>query len=136
MAELKPWEIPQGTGMFNLMRQLGGSMGIAIIATLLARFTKVNKALLAVHVSDGDPATMERLGLLTRGAIARGVDGVTAKAQALAVLDRQVTVQATVLSFSRIYFISALALVSALPLLLLWKTGKGRQTGQAAQAGH
>jgi len=136
MAELKPWEIPQGTGMFNLMRQLGGSMGIAIIATLLARFTKVNKALLAVHVSDGDPATMERLGLLTRGAIARGVDAVTAKAQALAVLDRQVTVQATVLSFSRIYFISALALVSALPLLLLWKTGKGRQTGQAAQAGH
>ena len=39
MAELKRSELAQGTGMFNLTRQLGGSLGIAIMATLLQRFT-------------------------------------------------------------------------------------------------
>ncbi len=132
MAELSPQQIPQGTGMFNLMRQLGGSLGIATIATLLARFTKVNKALLADHLSVGDPATMERLTGLTRAMQARGFDPLVAKQQALMLIDRQMTAQATVLSFSKIYLISGTAFVCALPLLLLWKHGRGRAMGSGA----
>ncbi|MBI3792143.1 MAG: DHA2 family efflux MFS transporter permease subunit [Gemmatimonadetes bacterium] len=132
MAELAPQDIPQGTGMFNLMRQLGGSMGIAVIATLLGRFTKVGKALLSEHVTNGDPATMERLNFITRGLQSRGIDAITAKQQALALLDRGMTAQATVLGFSKIYLISGTAFVCALPLLLLWKHGKGRQMGGGA----
>ena len=132
MAELAPRDIPQGTGMFNLMRQLGGSLGIAIIATLLGRYTKVAKVLLAEHVTSGDPVAMERLAALTRGMVARGMDVFTAKQQALMLLDRQVTVQATVLSFSKIYLLSGTIFVCALPLLLFWKTGKGRQASAAA----
>lgn len=134
MAELSPQEIPQGTGMFNLMRQLGGSLGIAVIATLLGRFTKVAKALLAEHVANGDPATMERLNFITRGLQSRGIDVLTAKQQALAIMDRQMTAQATVLSFSKIYLLSGTVFVCALPLLAFWKHGKGRQAGGAADA--
>jgi DHA2 family multidrug resistance protein len=47
MAELPAQELAQGTGMFNLTRQLGGSLGIAISATLLGRFTAQSRALLA-----------------------------------------------------------------------------------------
>src|SRR6478736_1669776 len=47
MADLQVKDLAQGTGMFNLMRQLGGSLGIAIMATLLTRYTKVQHALLA-----------------------------------------------------------------------------------------
>ena len=127
MAELAPKDIPQGAGMFNLMRQLGGSLGIAVIATLLGRFTKVSKAMLAEHMTNGDPATMDRLNMLVRGLTSRGMDAISAKQQALVLLDRQVTVQATVLSFSKIYLLSGTIFLCALPLLLLWKTGKGRQ---------
>jgi DHA2 family multidrug resistance protein len=134
MAELSPQEIPQGTGMFNLMRQLGGSLGIAVIATLLGRFTKVSKALLAEHVANGDPATMERLNFITRGLQSRGIDVLTAKQQALAIMDRQMTAQATVLSFSKIYLLSGTVFVCALPLLAFWKHGKGRQAGGSADA--
>ena len=131
MAELTPMQIPQGTGMFNLMRQLGGSLGIAVIATLLGRFTRENKALLSVHLSNGDPATMERLNGLTRALQLRGGDLLAAKQQALMIIDRQLTAQATVLSFSKIYLISGVAFVSALPLLLMWKHGRGRPMGGA-----
>jgi MFS transporter, DHA2 family, multidrug resistance protein len=126
MAELKVTELAQGTGMFNLTRQLGGSLGIAIMATLLTRFTAEKKALLAEHVTTMDPTSLGRLDQLTRGLMARGINPVVAKQQALAVLDGQIRAQASVLAFSRIYILSGIILLSVLPLLFLFRTGKGR----------
>lgn len=128
VAGLPLRQIGQGTGMFNLMRQLGGSLGIAIMATMLSRLTKVEKAVLTDHVGSYDAATLERLGGLTRGLIARGMDAGTAGQQALQILDRQISAQASVLAFSRLYLVSGVLLVAALPLLLIWRTG--RSTGR------
>jgi MFS transporter, DHA2 family, multidrug resistance protein len=132
MAELRPAELAQGTGMFNLTRQLGGSLGIAISATLLGRFTAQSRALLSEHVVNGDPTTMARVEMLTRGLVSRGMNAVTAKQQALAVLDRQMQGQASVLAFSKLYLFSGLALVVSLPLLLLFRSGKSRGLGPGA----
>src|SRR6476620_7909426 len=71
MAELRVNELAQGTGMFNLTRQLGGSLGIAIMATLLTRFTAQKKALLTEHLTTMDPTTLGRLESITRGLISR-----------------------------------------------------------------
>ena len=49
-----------------------------------------------------------------------------AKQQALAVLDNQLRVQASVLAFGRIYVLSGIILLGVLPLLLFFRTGKGR----------
>src|SRR3954463_6098938 len=70
MAELTVQELPQGTGMFNLTRQLGGSLGIAIMATLLTRFTTVSKALLTEHVTTMDPTSLGRLQQIMGGLVA------------------------------------------------------------------
>ena len=126
MAELKVTELAQGTGMFNLTRQLGGSLGIAVMATLLTRFTSEKKALLTEHLTTMDPTSLGRLDAITRGLLARGMNPVMAKQQALMLLDKQVQAQASVLAFSRIYILSGFILVSALPLLFLFKTGKNR----------
>ena len=126
MADLKVKDLAQGTGMFNLMRQLGGSLGIAVMATLLARFMASEKALLTEHVGASDPETLNRLSLLARGLISRGMNPLVAQQQALAILDRQVTVQSSMLAFSRIYLYSGLVLIFALPLLLLFRTGRAR----------
>jgi MFS transporter, DHA2 family, multidrug resistance protein len=133
MAELEMRQIPQGTGLFNLTRQLGGSLGIAIMATLLTRWTKSEKAILTEHVGSYDPDVVQRLGAMTRGLISRGMDPAVAKQQALAILDRQIAGQASVLAFSKIYVLSGILLCSSLPLLLLFRTGKGRR-GMAADA--
>ena len=126
MAELKLRELAQGTGMFNLTRQLGGSLGIAIMATLLTRFTKETKAVITEHVTVSDPLSLGRWDSITRGLIARGMDPITAKQQALSILDHQIQAQASVLAFSRIYILSGVILLAALPLLFLFRTGKGR----------
>jgi MFS transporter, DHA2 family, multidrug resistance protein len=131
MAELKPNQLAQGTGMFNLTRQLGGSLGIAISATLLSRFTAQSRALLAEHVVIGDPTTLARVDGITHALIAKGTNALMAKQQALMIIDRQLQGQASVLAFSRLYLLSGLALLAALPLLLLFRSGKSRGHGPA-----
>jgi DHA2 family multidrug resistance protein len=126
MADLKVSELAQGTGMFNLTRQLGGSLGIAIMATLLQRFTRESKQLLTEHVTTMDPVSLGRLDQITRGLMSRGMNPILAKQQALMVIDRQIGAQASVLAFSKIYFLSGIILCCAIPLLLLFRTGKGR----------
>jgi DHA2 family multidrug resistance protein len=132
MAELRVRDLAQGTGMFNLTRQLGGSLGIAIMATLLQRFTTMKKALLTEHLTNLDPTALGRLNGIMHGLMARGINAAVAKQQALSILDRQVQAQASVLAFSRIYILSGVILLSSLPLLFLFKTGKGR--GSAGMA--
>ena len=131
LAELKPWEIPQGTGMFNLTRQLGGSLGIAIVATLLSRFTFQAKSQLTQHIVTIGTDAQARLDLITRGMVAKGINPAVARQQALMVMDRMVTAQASVLAFSRIYLISGVALCCAIPLMLFWRHGKSRSAVQA-----
>ena len=118
--------------MFNLMRQLGGSMGIAVMATMLSRFTKEKKALLAEHLTVTTPRALARLDGYAHALSARGINPIAAKQGALVVLDRTVAVQASVLAFSRVYLLSGLALLIVLPLMLLWRSGKGRQASQPA----
>lgn len=132
MAELHPGQLAQGTGMFNLTRQLGGSLGIAISATLLSRFTAQSRALLAEHIVVGDPTTLARLDGISRALVAKGMNALSAKQQALMILDRQLQGQASVLAFSKLYLLSGIALMAALPLLLFFRSGKSRGLGPGA----
>ena len=132
MADLSPVDVPQGTALFNLTRQLGGSLGIAIMATLLQRFTSGARANLVTHMSAGDPEVTSRIATRSRAVIARGSDVTTAAAQAYSVLERQVLAQASVIAFSKIYLISGVLMVLGLPLLLFWKTGRNRAAMSAA----
>jgi DHA2 family multidrug resistance protein len=129
MAETSPRNLAQATGLFNLMRQLGGSLGITIMATLLGRFTQVNKAVLTEHVGTYDALTRQRIDMLVAGLVSKGMNAIAAKQQALMILDRQISAQASVIAFSKIYLLNGILLMCALPLLLFWKTGKGRPGG-------
>jgi DHA2 family multidrug resistance protein len=101
-------------------------MGIAIMATLLTRFTTEKKAQLTEHLTTMDPTSLGRLNSITNGLMSRGTNPTTAKQQALMILDRQLQAQASVLAFSRIYILSGIILLAVLPLLFLFKTGKNR----------
>ncbi|HXN76226.1 MAG TPA: MFS transporter, partial [Gemmatimonadaceae bacterium] len=119
LAELSPRELGQGSGLYNFFRQLGGSLGIAAIATLLSHYTAQFRAILAEHISVGDAATMSRVEMLTRALVARGADPWTARARALEILDGQLMGQASVIAYSRIYVLSAALILALIPLLLL-----------------
>ncbi len=58
--------------MFNLLRNIGGSVGIAVSATLLARFSQFYQNMLVAHVNPYNPLAQQRLAELAQAAVARG----------------------------------------------------------------
>lgn len=128
LADLDRREMPQGSALYNFFRQLGGSLGIALMATLLTRYTVQAKAILTAHVGATDPATIERVAMLVRGFTARGADA--AHAMALRALDGQIAAQASVIAFGRLYHLSGLILLSCIPLLLIVR--KTKPAGETA----
>ena len=72
-----------------------------------------------------------RLAVLTRGFMARGADAWTAKQRAMAAINGQLGIQASVIGFSKVYLLSGLILLASLPLLFLLKPGHTRHAGPA-----
>jgi MFS transporter, DHA2 family, multidrug resistance protein len=125
LAELTPAELPQGTGLYNFFRQLGGSFGIAGIATLLARYTAQYRAVLAEHVTTLDATSLNRVETLTRGMMARGADLATARARAYQLINGELTGQASVIAYSRVYVLSAIIILAIIPMLVLVRQTRG-----------
>ena len=111
--------VAKATGFFNLTRQLGGSIGVAMMSTLLDRRLAFHRSVLASHVVAGDPKTTERVALLAHSFTAQGVSPEVAQARALAVLDGAVMRQASVLSFNDTFLVTAVLVLVILPLVFL-----------------
>jgi DHA2 family multidrug resistance protein len=91
-------QIGNATGVYNLMRNVGGSLGIAGVTTMLARGAQVHQAMLVSHLSPYDPALQQRLHALTSGVAAQS-DPVTATQSAYGMIYQALVVQANLLSY-------------------------------------
>ena len=131
LADLPMEKIPNGTGLFNLMRQLGGSIGIALSATMLPRFEAQNRAILSEHLTPFSTEAQARLAAITHALISRGLSPAEAGTRALGTLTGQVMRQAMMLSFERIFILFGWSFALALPLLLLMRKGRGFAGGGA-----
>jgi DHA2 family multidrug resistance protein len=129
LADLPMSKIPNGTGLFNLMRQLGGSVGIALSATLLQRFTAIHKADLAANITPYAEATRERLAMITQALIARGELPAVAQTKAIGYLNGVVTKQAMMLSFEQLFLLFGAVFVLSLALLPLMHKSRGMPGG-------
>jgi MFS transporter, DHA2 family, multidrug resistance protein len=110
------------TSMFNLMRNIGGSLGIAVATTLLARRQQIHTSVLGAHVDVYSPQARALLEQLRAAFMARGADLATATQQARAAVFGLVQRQAAMLSFTDVFRLMALLFVCLLPLLFLMKT--------------
>jgi len=136
LGNLPPQKIAGGSGLYNLTRQLGGSVGIAISATLFVQFQHANRGELLRHVSQFSDASLQRLAHLKALVISHGTPEVLAQAKALLLLNAQVSKQAAMLAFERLFLLFGIALLAALPLLLLMQRGhfaRGRGEAEAVQ---
>src|SRR5262245_51907660 len=132
LADLPMSKIAQGTGLNNLLRQLGGSVGIAVTATLLTRFQVQIRSVLGQNVTAFGQVAQERVSAFTSYMIAHGAPAEVAHTKALAVLETQVTQQAMMIAFERLFFLFGLTFLAALPLLLLMKRGRANGGGGLA----
>jgi DHA2 family multidrug resistance protein len=136
ISSLEPKDIPQGTALNNMMRQLGGSFGIAMVNTYLTRRNAVHRTDLVTHLPSGDPQVAARLDSYTRYFQGKGAVLADARHQALGLLDNAVTRQSNVLSFGDAYLLLGLCFVLSMPLLLLARRKKGAAKPQVALAEH
>ena len=90
LGSLPAKDISAGSGFYNLTRQLGGSIGIAILTTLLDRREAYHRAILAEKVSIYNPATNQRLDSLVGAFQSQGADSITAQNQALAIVNQAI----------------------------------------------
>ena len=125
LGSLPKADVASGSGFFSLTRQLGGSIGIAAITTLVAKLQFVHRAQLVYHVSEMNPAFSDRMGGNTSYFNAISGDPVAVQNQALMLIDRAVDTQASLLSYRDVFYFVALVFSLTLPLiLLLGKTPK------------
>ncbi len=124
VADLKPQQMAQGTGLFNLSRQLGGSLGIAAAASLVTHFTEKARSGMLPHLGIGDPIVEGWLQRVTAGLLHTGASLQQAQARALEILSLKLQQQAALLAYDKIYLTMGIVFTCALPLLLLFRTGK------------
>ncbi len=124
VAQLKPQQMAQGTGLFNLARQLGGSLGIAVAATLVTRFTERARDGLLPHVDASSPVVAGWLAGVTQAMSHAGASMQEAQARAFQLLAMKVQQQASLLAYDKLYLTMGIVFTAALPLLLLFKTGR------------
>ena len=124
LSTIPRYRLADATGLNSLLRQIGGSLGLAAFATLLPRFVAAARNGLAAHLPVGRPEVMSRFAMIQRGLIAQGYDPSTAQAAAGRVLGGMVMRQATVLAFERMFMLAGIAFLFILPLVLFLKGPK------------
>lgn len=129
LSPLPKQDVSAGSGFYNLSRQLGGSVGIAILTTLLAKRESFHNAILLSKLTAYDPETTERLNLLTQLFQQHGADPATAHQQALESLEQLVHTQSAILSYADLFRFVAVVFICSLPLLLFLSKGKSRSSG-------
>lgn len=121
LSGLKPQEMAEGTGLFNLSRQIGGSAGIAFLTTFLDHRTAFHRNILSEHVTVYSMPTLDRLHELVAGFLSKGAPLEIARQQALAVINGILHAQASILAFDDAFIVIGAAFLLAMPLLLLFK---------------
>ncbi|WP_394842133.1 DHA2 family efflux MFS transporter permease subunit [Pendulispora brunnea] len=131
LGSLPPKDIPAASGIFSLTRQLGASIGVASLTTILVQRHAFHRAVLVEKLVAGTPETVAHLDIMAANLVTRGSDLVKAHQSALAILDRRVDVQAAVMSFGDTFWLTLVLFAVTLPLVLLLGKAGGASAGPA-----
>jgi DHA2 family multidrug resistance protein len=131
VSELKPGEIPQGAALNNMMRQMGGSFGIALINTYIAHRESANRTSLITHVTTSDPQAVLRQQSLVHNFIVHGSTYLRATQQAIGALEGTVVRQTFLLSYMDAFLLLAILNACCIPLVIL--TIKKRAVAKAGK---
>jgi len=130
VSGLHPKDIPQGVALNNMMRQVGGSFGIAFINTYLDHRAAVHRSNLVSRLVPGEAGTEARLHQISQNLVSHGFSPWEAGRRALGVLENSIQRQANLLSYLDAYRLVAIICVVCIPVILL--AGRPRRPDAAA----
>jgi len=114
-------QMGNATSLFNLMRNIGASVGIASVTTISARHAQSHMNDLAANVTPYNPIAQNMLQAMKQSFMARGMDAVTASKQAMAGIFGMVERQASMMAYADTFFLLAVMFICGLPLIFLMK---------------
>jgi DHA2 family multidrug resistance protein len=126
LSTLSGKSIGEGAAFTGMMRQLGGSFGIAIITTFLARFGQEHRVNLLSKLDITKVDVQDRIQLLQRGFMSKGYSANEALNKAYKVLDYSVAKQSAVLSYMDIFMYLGILFLICIPVILIIKKGKNK----------
>ncbi|MBA2248656.1 MAG: MFS transporter, partial [Chitinophagaceae bacterium] len=135
LSTLKGQQIGQGASYTGMMRQLGGSFGIATITTFLARQNMVHRNNLVGHLDVNNLNVQQRVLAMQHGFIAKGLTPDAALKSSYKALDFAVSKQASVLSYMDVFLYLGIMFLICIPFILLVKRNK-KQKIDLAEAMH
>ena len=125
LGNIERSQVTAASGLYNVIRQVSGSVGIAIAATMVSRGTVRYRS----YLSESLPAVSMDAQRWLRGAEATllraGNDSVTAAKQALRLLNIYITRQASLIAYNHVYQMIAVSFIICLPLVLLLRRPTG-----------
>lgn len=121
MASVAPEEAADAAGFYNMARNLGGSVGLALIGVFIDRRNTLLADQIAQTVSRNSVIGNEQLVQSGASFAGKGSDAAYAHLQALGQLTSQIKMQAAVITFNETFWLLAVALLVCVPLTLLLK---------------
>ncbi|MGY0041121.1 DHA2 family efflux MFS transporter permease subunit [Pedobacter sp. NJ-S-72] len=118
VSSLQAKDMPQGTALNNMMRQLGGSFGISIINTYVARRVASHRMDLITHIKVENPVAVERIDTYTRLFQQKGFGLLDAKKKAMQLIELVVVRQSFFSSYLDAFLLTGMFFAIALPLLI------------------
>lgn len=121
---LKGRDVSQSAGLTNMMRQLGGSFGIAILATYLTNREQFNLERIGLHLNSNDPMVMQHVQNIINGFVAKGTNAFEAKQQAYRVLEEMLMKQAYLVTYIDTFIMLGVFFIACIPIVFLIKKQK------------
>ena len=134
MGLLRKTEIGNAAGIYNLVRNIGGSIGISALTANLVRGAQTHQNYLAGQVSPSDPAAGAALAGLAAHFSVAGADAVTAHREALGALYGNMQQQAAVLAYADNFRLLGYLTLASIPLVLLLVRPQAGEAGNAVAA--
>jgi DHA2 family multidrug resistance protein len=137
MGLLRKQEIGNASGIYNLMRNIGGSVGIATITAFLVRSAQTHQNYLAANLTAGNPTAVTFLQGLQAKFHAGGASAASAHQLALGALYRSVQQQASLLAYAdNFQLLGFLAMICIPPVLFLRRLNHSKRRSDSGQAEH
>ena len=134
LATVRRDKLVNATAAYNVLRNVGGSLGIALVTTLLAQRSQYHQSTLVSHITVWDHETQVRLTQWARHFVTQGSDTFTAERRALGMLYRETVAQAQLLAYTDDFRLLAV-LFAVIPLFLpLMRRVRAEPTVKASPA--
>jgi DHA2 family multidrug resistance protein len=136
LSSLRGQQIGQGAAFTGMMRQLGGSFGIAVISTFIARQNSVHRVDMLPRMNNTNPMFVNKLNAMQAAFISKGMSPDQALASAYKAMEGSVMKQAAVLSYMDIFLWLGILFILFVPVMMLVKQRKGKLDPSALADAH